>query len=119
LSIGLRRKQAFWRKIGREDNISDDKEQRMTTQIKSRLREHIYRLSLERGIPITQAQISEATGITQATISDWMNMRKPLTRIDVGVLIGLSHFVGCNPLELLAVEEAAEEDPTQKTHRSR
>lgn len=84
----------------------------MAKRIKSRLREHVYRISLERensgGPRITQTEISEATGLTQTTVSMWMNVQKPLSRIDTEAWLALSDFIGVEPSEMLSIEDIPE-----------
>ena len=94
----------------------------MATRIRSRLREHIYRLSLEQellGKPrITQTEIAEATGLTQTTVSMWMNVQKPLSRIDTEAWMALANYVGVSPEELLAFEETGEEIKSLSHHKT-
>ncbi|MBL1136876.1 MAG: helix-turn-helix domain-containing protein [Chloroflexi bacterium] len=78
----------------------------MKTIIRSRFKEHLYRMSLERGgETFTQKRIAEETGLMRKTVSLWLDMQKPLDRIDTSALIALSKYVGCHPLDLLVVEE--------------
>lgn len=80
----------------------------MKKVIRSRLREYVYHRSLEIGKSISQAEIAEATQIRQPTISAWMDNKKPLARIDVDVLLALSGWAGCDPLEMLRSDEVPE-----------
>lgn len=83
--------------------------------IRSTLQQKVFDKSkaLRRKIP--QTEIAEKTGVTQATISKWMDMQKPLERIETSVLLALADYFDCDPLELLVSEkinQTAEEKET-------
>ena len=53
----------------------------------------------EMGRDLTQAEVAEATGVSQATLSRWMN--RQVTRFDAPTVTALTEYFGCGVEELL------------------
>lgn len=82
----------------------------MARKFKSTLQKYIDAMSKELGFEVTQTQIARATGVRQATISDWAS-GKPLDKISAGVLFAIaSYFEIENPWDLLVIVED-DDDP--------
>lgn len=85
--------------------VREPKSKLQTTNVKSKLRDYVIRMSYQReiggGSRITQDEISLATGVSQPTVSMWMNQDRPLRRIDTEAWVALAKFVGVKPEELL------------------
>lgn len=77
---------------------------------KSTLQKYINAMSEELGFEVSQAQIARATGVRQATISDWSS-GKPLKMVSAEVLFAIaSYFEIENPWDLLVIVED-DDDP--------
>lgn len=75
--------------------------------MRSRLREIVLQKELDNGKRILQIDIANETGLTETTISKWMDV-KPLKRIEVETMMTLARWAGLDdPREMLAVERLA------------
>jgi len=80
-------------------------EQENRGDIAVKLRDVIKRWELAQGRDLTQTELSEATGISQSTLSDWINDK--VGRFDEPVLVRLCAFFGVGVCELLTFVPAA------------
>ena len=73
--------------------------------MRSRLKELMLKKEIQRGERIQQAEIAEATGLDQNTISRWMSP-KPLIKIETKVIIRLCEYLDCSVGDLLFLDHS-------------
>lgn len=73
--------------------------------MRSKLPQIVLELEVKRGRRIMQTEIASACGLTETTVSKWMDV-KPITRIEVSTLNKLARWAGLdNPFDLLVIEQ--------------
>ncbi|MBZ0310441.1 MAG: helix-turn-helix transcriptional regulator [Anaerolineae bacterium] len=81
----------------------------MAQKFRSKLQIYIDAMSEELGFEVTQTQLAKATGVRQATISEWAS-GKPLGQISSRVLLALANYFKVeSPWDLLEIVE--DDDP--------
>lgn len=89
----------------------------MAKQFKSRLGQIMLEKSAEAGRRITAQSISEATGITESTLSKWVN-GEPMKQVRAGVADALCDYLQVSLTELIYLDEINESDDPENETRS-
>ncbi len=87
----------------------------------SRLKEYVDELNQRNGYTIKTSQLAEAVKIRRATLIDWLNPNRELSRIEASTIEQLAKYFGLedNPEALIRfawVGEDTEESPETKTY---
>lgn len=83
------------------------------TRFRSRLGQIMLEKSAEAGRRITAQEISEATGITESTLSKWVN-GEPMRQVRAEVVDALCNYFGISMTELIYLDE--NDDPEKETY---
>ena len=77
----------------------------MARQVRSGLRLMVYQWQARTGKKLTQESIKQATGLSQPTISAWMDDARVMDKLDIRAWLALAEFMEVEPCELLIIED--------------
>lgn len=77
----------------------------MAKQVRSGLRRAVYRQQGQTGKKLTQETIAKETGLSQPTVSAWMDDERVIDKLDIRAWLALADFMGVDPCDLLIIKD--------------